>query len=160
MERSDHPPPLVLHGLSSFNFPFPIQTTKILFFHIKNSLSQHFNFSRSIRHRGQVLKYRIVTVNYKGSYPMQVTRYRQGLYATVYLFESFKQMTSTKAHDNFPLGGVNFLIHSPFDMISKESASHQTIPTHSLVVYLNPQKSIIDEALEKYEPKRLEPNES
>jgi hypothetical protein len=117
-------------------------------------MPQHFNFSRSIQQRGQVFKYRIYTKEYKNTYPMNVTAYRQGFYSIVSMFESYAEKIITEGHDNFPLDGVNYIIHSPFDLFSKESASYQSIVTHSLVVYLNPQKAIIDEALEKYEPKR------
>jgi hypothetical protein len=59
-------------------------------------------------------------------------------------------------HHSFTHQGVNYYIHSPHEMFSKFSAKHQSIANFSMIVYLNPQKTIIDEALKSYEPKRFE----
>jgi acid-sensing ion channel, other len=60
----------------------------------------------------------------------------------------------TKHHESFNYEGVNYLIHNPFEMFSRDSKLHQTVANHSITVYLNPVKTIIDEALEAYEPQR------
>jgi hypothetical protein len=57
-------------------------------------------------------------------------------------------------HKSFDYQGVKFLIHNPYEMFSKLSASHTTIANSSMVVFLNPQTTIIDEVLKGYEPKR------
>jgi hypothetical protein len=59
-------------------------------------------------------------------------------------------------HHSFTHQGVNYFIHNPYEMFSKFSAKHQSIANFSMIVYLNPQKTIIDETLEGYEPRRFE----
>jgi hypothetical protein len=61
-------------------------------------------------------------------------------------------------HETFDYQGVKFLIHNPYELFSKQSASHTTVANSSMIVYLNPQKTIIDEVLQKYNPKRFEMN--
>lgn len=81
---------------------------------------------------------------------MKVTEYRKGFYSLI------KDQNLVEYHKNFNLQGSNFYIHNPFEFISKESTRHQTIKNHSLIVYLNPQRTYIDEALEGYELGRSE----
>jgi hypothetical protein len=57
-------------------------------------------------------------------------------------------------HESMMHEGAKYLIHNPYEMFSRESASHQTIVNHSLIVYAVPQKTIIDKALESYSPER------
>jgi hypothetical protein len=58
-------------------------------------------------------------------------------------------------HKSYDYQGINYLIHSPFEMPSRFSRKHQTIANSSIIVLLNPTKIVIDEALESYEPKRF-----
>lgn len=57
-------------------------------------------------------------------------------------------------HEKFNYQGLIYLIHNPYELFSKDSVLHQSILNHSMDIYLNPQKTIIDKALESYEPKR------
>lgn len=114
----------------------------------------YFNFSRSyFQHRSQVFKYRFLSYDPPGGYPMSVTGFRQGFYSLV---KSNDEKTDKNDHESLIYEGVRYFIHSPYDLFSKESLMINTIATHSLVVFLDPQKTIIDKALENYEPKRLD----
>jgi hypothetical protein len=37
----------------------------------------------------------------------------------------------------FTRQGVQYFIHSPYELFSRESASHHTIVNHSMIVYVN-----------------------
>jgi hypothetical protein len=68
----------------------------------------------------------------------------------------FKKFFEYNHHKNFDYRGVNYWIHSPYELFSKLSAHHRSIARHSIIVNLNPQKVLIDEALESYPPQRFE----
>jgi hypothetical protein len=89
---------------------------------------------------------------------MKVAEYQFGYYSTVDLVSHvpIKMKIELNHHETFRYEGVNYLIHNPYEMFSKLSASHQTVNLCSMIVYVNPQKKIIDEALKSYEPKRFE----
>jgi hypothetical protein len=123
------------------------------------SLPPHFNYSRTIEVRGMVFKYRIATFGPPGHYPMTVRTYRSGYFS--YLKTGVKEnkapeegLLDPSDHETFTGKGIKHIIHSPYEMFSKESAKHQTINGHSMIVYLNPQKMIINKALESYPPKK------
>jgi hypothetical protein len=106
------------------------------------------------------LKYRTKTLEPSGRYPMKVVTYKTSFYSYVRMGGERKEnieegLFDPSEHETFTRQGVQYFIHSPYEMFSRESASHQTIVNHSMIVYLNPQKTIIDEALESYPPERL-----
>jgi acid-sensing ion channel, other len=106
-----------------------------------------------------VKRYRIVShiISENTSYPLSVRESRSGFFSIIRKFLlTFKsdRLLYTKHHETFNYEGVNYLIHNPFEMFSRDSKLHQTIANHSITVYLNPVKTIIDEALETYEPQR------
>jgi hypothetical protein len=70
-------------------------------------------------------------------------------------FLAMLKFHGTNHHKTFDYRGDNYWIHSPYELFSKLSAHHRTIIRHSISVYLNPQKMLIDEALESYPPKRF-----
>jgi hypothetical protein len=119
-------------------------------------LPASFNFTRSFKKRSQVKKYRIQSQNpKKNSYPLSVREYRSGFLSIIRKFllgYRTDRLLYTKHHESFDYEGVNYLIHNPFEMFSRDSKLHQTVANHSITVYLNPVKTIIDEALEAYEP--------
>jgi hypothetical protein len=59
-------------------------------------------------------------------------------------------------HEKFNYQGTNYLIHSPFELSSKLSSMHQSIVNSSLIINLKPRKTIIDEALRTYPPRRFD----
>jgi hypothetical protein len=86
---------------------------------------------------------------------LRVTEYRQGFYALIKLYDkSANRPKEGEYHEKFILNGVTFLIHNPLELFSKESASYQSLVNHSMIVSINPMKTIIDEALESYDPKK------
>jgi hypothetical protein len=93
------------------------------------------------------------------SNPQSVTHFRDGFLANIlkrdnyphYKFENL----DPNHHEKFNYQGLNYFIHSPYELVSRDSAFHQTIANHSIIVHLNPRKMIIDEALESYPPERL-----
>jgi hypothetical protein len=93
------------------------------------------------------------------SNPQSVTHFRDGFLANIlkrdnvplYRFKSLDQ----NHHEKFNYQGLNYFIHSPYELVSRDSAFHQTIANHSIIVQLNPKKMLIDEALENYPPERL-----
>jgi hypothetical protein len=88
---------------------------------------------------------------------LKVAEYQSGYYSFVGMvsFIPSKQFYDKNHHETFNYQGVNYYIHSPYETVTKFAAKHQTIANHSMIVYLNPRKTIIDEALKNYEPKRL-----
>jgi hypothetical protein len=86
---------------------------------------------------------------------MNVSDYQSGMFSLVGLLTHVpsKRKYDFNHHEKFNYQGVNYFIHSPYELFSKSSVTHQTIANHSMIVYLNPQKRVIDEALESYEPK-------
>jgi hypothetical protein len=90
---------------------------------------------------------------------MSITSHLSGFYSFLQMVKTYEQADEdidTNHHESFAQGGANYLIHSPFDLFSKEAPVHQTIVGHSVVVYLSPQKTIIDEALQSYPPERFD----
>jgi hypothetical protein len=90
---------------------------------------------------------------------MRVQTYKRGYFS--YLREGVKKKEAPEKglfdpsdHETFTRKGIKHFIHSPYEMFSKESPNHQTFNQHSMIVYLNPQKTIIDKALESFPPKR------
>jgi hypothetical protein len=95
-------------------------------------------------------------------YPMSIVASESGFHSLIELISHVPKVeimfrnTSLNHHESFNYQGVKFLIHNPFELFSKRSASHTTIANSSMFVFMNPQKTIIDEVLESYEPKRFE----
>jgi acid-sensing ion channel, other len=118
-------------------------------------LPRSFNFSKAATLRTQIMKYRIRTMNPNKPYPLNVSEYRSG-FLSVLQQSRWKRPLDINHHEKFNYQGINYFIHSPYEMISRETPSHQSIVNHSMIIYLNPQKTIIDEALEKYSPERFE----
>jgi hypothetical protein len=92
------------------------------------------------------------------SYPLSVTDYRSGFLSIIMKRENYPSYSTVyleqNHHEKFNYQGVNYWVHSPYEVFTKESAFHQTIANHSIIVYVNPRKIIIDEALESYPPER------
>jgi hypothetical protein len=103
------------------------------------------------------MKYRIRSLSPRGGYPMKVKDYQNGFDSTVMTNKYFNDLEFFQnIHESFIQQGNNYFISSPDEYFSKESAHHRTIVNHSLVVYLNPQKTIIDSNLEHYRPERFD----
>jgi hypothetical protein len=66
------------------------------------------------------------------------------------------QKVEKNHHETFNYQGVIFLIHNPYELFSKRSAIHTTISNSTIAVYLDPQKTISDEVLNDYHPKKFE----
>jgi hypothetical protein len=118
-------------------------------------MPQIFNYSKSVKFRGQIKKYRIRTQDPEKPYPMGVDDNRAGFYITFMMIENYIFKLQENHHKLNIYDGAKYLIHSPFELFSKDSPSHQTIPGHSIIVYVNPFKMSIDEAIESYEPQRF-----
>jgi hypothetical protein len=88
---------------------------------------------------------------------MKVKDHRTGFYSMLRSNRGYLNIkVVANHHKSFVRQGLNYLIHSPYEVFSKDSAYHRTVVNHSLVVYLNPQKTILDEPLEDYEPSRFD----
>jgi hypothetical protein len=102
------------------------------------------------------MKYRFISKNPKGHYPMRVTDHLSGYYAVLRTNENYKNMKLfANHHGSFVHQGDNYFIHSPYELFSRDSAYHRTVVGHLLIVYLNPQKTNIDDPLKNYEPYRF-----
>jgi hypothetical protein len=120
-------------------------------------LPQHFNYSKSIKLYGQIVKYRIRSQIPDEPYPMSSEDYQAGFYIMIQMVERYyKDKIDENHHETHIYKGARFLIHNPNDLFSKDSPSHQTVVSHSVMVHVNPQKTIIDKALEKYNANRFE----
>jgi hypothetical protein len=81
-------------------------------------------------------------------YPQSVHNSRVGFYQ--FLATSVKNKPDTNHHQSHIYEGAKYFIHSPYETFSSDSVSHQTIYGHHMIVYLSPQKTIIDKTLEHY----------
>jgi hypothetical protein len=87
---------------------------------------------------------------------MKVTEHLAGFYGVLRTNEHYRNIkVFANHHESFTHQGIKYSIHSPYEMFSKDSAFYRTIVNHSLVVYLNPQKTVLDEPLKSYEPHRF-----
>jgi hypothetical protein len=86
---------------------------------------------------------------------MNITNSFSGFFARVHLIPDHIDKPDLNHHESHRIQGSRFLIHNPFDMFSGDSAVHQTIVNHSIIVHLNPVKTIIDKALKNFKPKRF-----
>jgi acid-sensing ion channel, other len=57
-------------------------------------------------------------------------------------------------HESQVYGGVRYLFHSPYDLFSKTSIRHQSMPTFRVLFFIEPQQTKITEALKNYAPER------
>jgi hypothetical protein len=120
-------------------------------------MPKFFNFSKIMKKRNYGNRFNIKTKDQDRnvSYPLHVTQYRSGFLSNIRKLPLlYKNKThrflDPNHHEKFNYQGINYLIHNPFDLFSRDSKVHQTIANHSIIVYLNPVKTIIDKALEKY----------
>jgi hypothetical protein len=92
------------------------------------------------------------------TYPMNVTHFQSGFSSLLRMRPTYlKYQTITldqNHHEKYNYQGIKYLIHSPYELFTKQTSIHQSITNHSIIVYLNPKKVIIDKALESYEFKR------
>jgi hypothetical protein len=116
-------------------------------------LPKSFNYMKTAALIGQVVKYRIRSQCPEKPYPLNVSEYRSG-FSSVLQQTRFNQPLGSNHHETYNHQGINYYIHSPYELISRETASHQSIVNHSLIIYLSPQKTLIDKALEEYSPER------
>jgi Amiloride-sensitive sodium channel len=91
------------------------------------------------------------------TYPTKVNFYRSGFSSLFRLLPytmNVDEEIDVNHHVSYPFLGVNYLFHSPYEMFSRTSKNLQSSPFNSLLVYINPQLTWIDEALSKYPPER------
>jgi hypothetical protein len=119
-----------------------------------NQLPKVFNYSKNFLDQGQVVKYRIHSIKPTKPYPMRVSDFRSGL-SSLIPQAGFSEPFDVNHHEKFTTQGFKHFIHSPFEMPTRTSMMHQSIVNHSMVIYLNPEKTIVDKTLENYKPKRL-----
>jgi hypothetical protein len=100
-----------------------------------------------------VPKYGIKMMSSPDDYPQSVQNSRAGFYQL--LRTAFENKPDTNHHQSHIYQGAKYFIHSPYEMFSSDSVSHQTIYRHHMIVYLSPQKTIIDETLESYPLEKL-----
>jgi acid-sensing ion channel, other len=55
-------------------------------------------------------------------------------------------------HESQVYAGVRYLFHSPYDMFSKSSIRHHSLPQFRVVFFIYPQMTRIDDALNDYSP--------
>jgi hypothetical protein len=125
-------------------------------------LPGHFNYSRSEKTKSQVMRYKKNTQPPNNSYPTSVTTYESGFFSLYNILSSTSNFHKgdyknyKKHHKSFIYQGLNFLINSPYEIFSQWSKTYRTITNNSIVVYLKPERRIIDKALEKYRPEKYE----
>lgn len=95
---------------------------------------------------------------------MNVTTYNSGFYS-VFRFEDYNDEEDIKAQREKILEkllGLNYYFHSPYEMFTKNSKNVQSSPAFSLLLFITPQVTNIDDALINYSLERrgcLLPNE-
>jgi hypothetical protein len=118
----------------------------------------HFNYTKSLKLRSEVEKYRRMTKLPNTTAVMSVTNYESGFWATHHItsLNPFENQFDTNHHKFFDYLGTNIFINSPFKLFSRFSTRHLTVSNNTLIVYLQPQQKIIDESIKGYELKRFE----
>lgn len=125
-----------------------------------------FNYTKSIKERGFVKKFRMKTQDPSDAdddnpdhlYPMKVSEYHSGYFSMMRLLSASKSLKNlvldANHHESYVYEGIKYVLHSPYDLFSKSSVQYQSVTDKSLIIYISPQKIIIDKALESYKPKR------
>jgi hypothetical protein len=119
-----------------------------------NQMPASFNYSKEYYPGNQVLKYRIMTQEPNKPYPLSIVDYRAGLVSMIPR-NGYGEPFDVNHHEKFTTQGLKYFIHQPFEMLSRNMIKHESIVNHSMIIYVNPQKMIINEALESYEPQRF-----
>lgn len=96
------------------------------------------------------------------TYPTKVTYYRSGLMSNfrivVHIDEKLKYLDredpAPNHHDSYIANGVKYLLHSPYEMITRSTKSLQSSEYNSLKVFVTPQFTWIDDHLKEYPPNR------
>jgi hypothetical protein len=103
------------------------------------------------------VKYKTWTKDPEKDYPMKVESYESGYFSLVNLVSYIPKLKKieTNYHETFNYQGVKYLIHNPYELFLKQSATHTTIANSSMVIYIEPLKTNVDEVLEGYEPEKL-----
>jgi acid-sensing ion channel, other len=57
-------------------------------------------------------------------------------------------------HSSSTFLGVNYFFHSPYEMFTKNSKHFQSSPSNALIMYIDPQLTLIEDALKDYPPER------
>jgi hypothetical protein len=104
------------------------------------------------------MRYRFWAKNPNKTYPMNVVAHESGFYSSISLYSHrpMLQKIEKNHHETFNYQGAKFLIHNPYELFSKRSAIHTTISNSTIAVYLDPQKTISDEVLNDYDPKKFD----
>jgi acid-sensing ion channel, other len=113
-----------------------------------------FNYTKSIAILQEIYKYRARSAEPNKPYPMKVSDFRSGMFALIHQVVKYLAPFDLNHYEKYTSQGAKFWIHNPYEMISQHAQMHRSITNHSLVVYLSPQKMIIDKALELYPPER------
>jgi hypothetical protein len=98
-------------------------------------------------------KYLIKSASSPSKYPQSVYNNKVGFNQVV--IPTVDDIPDANHQQSHIYEGVKYLIHSPYEMFSADSVSHQTIYGHHMIVYLNPQKTVIEKTLESYPLERL-----
>jgi hypothetical protein len=120
-----------------------------------------FNFTRNIQQEfPSMIMNVIIPINV--TYPMSVSDYRSGFISVIMKRHKYpryrEESLDPNHHEKFNYQGINYLIHNPYELFSKDSSLIQTVANHSIIVHLKPKKVIIDQALRSYKPKRFDIN--
>jgi hypothetical protein len=118
-------------------------------------LPETFNYSKKLYSRDLVMKYIAMAKVPKDPYPMRVIDSRSGFHAMTTQSRMYRDPLEVNHHEKYNFQGFKYLIHSPFEMISATTTLHQSIVNHSMIIYLNPQKTIIHKTLRSYGAKRF-----
>jgi hypothetical protein len=90
---------------------------------------------------------------------LKVEEYHGGFFSLIRLVSNqlkfSKLKLDTNHHKSYVYQGLNFLIHNPFDMFSRSSTLYQSVVNNSIMIYVNPQRTMIEEGLKGFRPKRL-----
>jgi hypothetical protein len=91
---------------------------------------------------------------------MNVTNYLSGFYSLFRMRPTLLRYQHISIdqnhHEMYNYQGIKYLIHNPNELFTRQTPIHQSITNHSIIVYLNPKKTTIDEALESYDFKRYD----
>lgn len=88
------------------------------------------------------------------TYPFQVDYYRSGFSSLFRFIPIGGGKIDDNHHASNVYSGVTYLLHSPYEMFSRTSKKVQSSPDNALVIYINPQRTILDESLHEDPPEK------
>lgn len=109
----------------------------------------------------QIIKYRRKPNNpiefFDEGYPENIETYRAGYHSVIRMLKSaskHKYGLDQNHHESQIHLGSRYLFHHPSDMFSKTTIHYQSLPFYSIILFINPKQTVLDDAMKSYSPEK------